>query len=333
VKPPQFAYRAYGLWLASDRLIPGLTPLDFTASKTPDLCIQFEKNAGGESDPAGETLWYTAGFTDENGNPILKIWKGNSGGDFFIRYSHGLTFRVDAALGRIDVYRAPQTSEKDVPLYVLGPVLGIVLRLRGLTCLHASAVEMAGKAVAFAGEMGAGKSTTASIFAQNGHAVLTDDIVALEKRGSHFSVQPGYPYLNLLPDSMALLSGEAEALPSAEPVLEKTKLMLDGKEQRFQSEELPLGAIYILAERSNEASSAVAESIAPQEALIALASNTYANKMLDAAMRAREFCTLGELVRSVPIRRLVAPARPTDARSLYRAIFDDAAAAMKSRME
>jgi hypothetical protein len=333
VKPAPFAYSAYGLQLISDRSIPGLVPLDSAVPKTPNLRIQFEEGetAGGEGDPAGETLWYTTDIKDADGNPALKIWKGRSGGDYFVRYSHGLTFRLDSALSCLCVHQVHPASEKDVALFLLGPVLGIVLRLRGTTCLHASAVEIDGKAVAFVGAPGAGKSTTAAIFAQNGHSVLTDDIVTLEKRGPCFLVRPGYPFLNLLPDSMALLAGSAEASPFAEPAVEKSQMILDGSNRRFQGEALPLAAIYILAERSSEASTTTAGSIPPQEAFIALASNTYANKMLDTPMRAREFRELGELVRSVPIRRLVAPARSPDLGSFYRTICEDAAAFMQSR--
>jgi hypothetical protein len=330
VNPPQFAYFVYGRQISCDRLIAGLTPRDAPA-QVPDLSIQFDGgDVASEKDAARQTLWFTSDFTDEHGNPALKIWKGCSG-DFFVRYSHGLTFRIDAALAHINVYCRTRGNERDVALYLLGPVLGILLRLRGLTCLHASAVEIDGKAVAFAGEMGSGKSTTAAIFAQNGHAVLSDDIVPLENYGSYFRAYPGYPYLNLLPDSVALLAGTAQTVPSAETVLEKTKLMLDEGERRFQREALPLRNIYILAGRSREASAMKIDAMSPQEALIALASNTYANKMLDIGMRAREFCALGELVRSVPVSKVVAPSQSQGTRSLYRAILDDAAAAMKSR--
>jgi len=40
--------------------------------------------------------------------------------------------------------------------YLLGPVLGLVLRLRGVICLHASAVAIEDRSVAFVGSAGAG---------------------------------------------------------------------------------------------------------------------------------------------------------------------------------
>lgn len=322
----------YGLQLTSDRPIPGLVPIDALSSSTPDLHVQFESGSFAREGPDEEgVLWFASQFIDEKGNPTLVIRKASDSGDFLIRYSQGLEFRLDATLTRIEVHRPSQMSEKEVALYLLGPVLGIVLRLKGLTCLHASAVEIDSKAVAFAGEMGSGKSTTAAIFAQNGHAVLTDDIAPLQKSGANFRVYPGYPCINLLPDSFALFSGELGMARTSEPVSEKVKLTLNQEGRRFQDKPMSLALIYVLGSRSKEASAVTVDAMAPQETLIALASNTYANRILDTTMRAQEFHVLGELVRTTPVRKLIAPARSPDVRSLYQAIFNDARAVMKSR--
>jgi hypothetical protein len=327
-------YSAYGLQVICGRSLPGMIPVCATDTKSPDLRIDLggAKAAEDDRDKAGETVWYTTDMTDANGNPALKIWKGRTNGDFFIRYSHGLTFRVDSAVSRVSVHCVQAMSEEEVAAFLLGPVLGIVLRLRGVTCLHASAVEMNGKAIAFAGFPGAGKSTSAAAFAQNGHAVLTDDIVAFEKRGRCFLAHPGYPFLNLWPDSVALLSQSSEEWRVSVPVMEKLRVMLDGKDLSFQQEALSLGAIYILGERASGGSRTAATSLSPQQALIELASNTFANKMLDTTMRAAEFRALGELVRSVPIRRLVAPAGPASLKDFYQVTRRDAEAVMKSHV-
>jgi len=42
----------------------------------------------------------------------------------------------------------------------------------------------------------------------------------------------------------------------------------------------------------------------PQSALLALVADTYANKILDREMRAREFAVLGRLVSTIPVRRV-----------------------------
>ena len=60
------------------------------------------------------------------------------------------------------------SSVEEAATYLLGPVLGLLLRFRGVTCLHASAVAIGDSVIAFVGAEGAGKSTTAAAFARPG---------------------------------------------------------------------------------------------------------------------------------------------------------------------
>jgi dephospho-CoA kinase len=58
--------------------------------------------------------------------------------------------------------------------------------LRGVVCLHASAVAIGDEAIALLGPAGSGKSTTAAAFAERGYSVLAEDVVTLDDRGDHF---------------------------------------------------------------------------------------------------------------------------------------------------
>ncbi len=321
--PAPFAYSAFGLRLVSTRQLHGLIPIGGQTAIA-DLRIEFVKGANGTiGDPAGETIWYTTDILDEHGDPALRIWKGRSAGEYFIRYINGLTFCLDSTITRMLVLCGQPMSHADVCSFLLGPVMGIALRIRGITCLHASAVEIRGHAVAFLGQMGAGKSTTAAIFARNGHAVLTDDIVALEKCGDTFFAHSSYPFLNLLPDSMRLVFGTGDGCSSTDPEVEKTQVMLNGGGLRFESRLLALDRIYLL-ERASDTAATTILPVRPQQALIELSSQTYANKILDQQMRSREFQMLGELVKNVVVRRLIAPANAPDIGNLYRTIIQDA---------
>ncbi len=320
--PAPFAYSAFGLRLVSSQKLHGLMPIG-GETVVADLRIEFlEEAVETVGDPAGETLWYTTDILDEHGDPALRIWKGRSAGEYFIRYVNGLTFCLNSAITHVRVLCAQPMSHADVCSFLLGPVMGIALRIRGITCLHASAVEIRGGAVAFLGEMGAGKSTTAAIFARNGHAVLTDDIVALEKCGDTFFVRSSYPFLSLLPDSMALVFGAGDGRSSADSAVEKTQVMLDGAGLRFENRLLVLDRIYLL-ERASDTAATTILPVRPQEALIELSSQTYANKILDPQMRSREFQMLGELVKNVPVCRLITPANALGIDNLYRTIIQD----------
>jgi hypothetical protein len=183
------------------------------------------------------------------------------------------------------------------------------LRLRGVTCLHASAVAFGENAVAFVGSEGAGKSTIAAALAQRGHAVLSDDVVPLTERNGSFFVHPAYPYLCLWPESVESLYGSTEALPQFSANYDKRCLSLRKQELRFADRALPLAAIYILGDRRGDPAPLV-EELPLQRAFLTLVANTFATNTLDSRMRAKEFEILGRLAPRVPIRSLCAHLDP-----------------------
>ena len=195
-------------------------------------------------------------------------------------------------------------SLEDVATYILGPVFGLLLRLRGIPCLHASAVTFDGCVVAFAGTEGAGKSTTAAALAGRGHAVISDDIVAIVERANSFFVLPAYPYLSLWPESVRILYGPEKNLPSFSPSYDKRRLVLRENRLRFQEQPMPLGAVFLLGQRVADSAAPFVESLPARESLLSLVANSYATSLLDKEMRAREFEMLGRLVASVPVWRL-----------------------------
>ncbi len=318
--PAPKRYLAYGLRIFCDQAIPGLIPV---RSKGADLTIHFAphgQNSGAER--RNHRPWYECYIKDADGKPVLKIWK-KGGGTLSIEYSHGLAFHLDSALSTMRVTGARSNDGADVASFLLGPVLGLVLRLRGLTCLHASAVNFGGKALVFAGAEGSGKSTAAAIFAKNGHGVLTDDIVALDHANGAFYVRPGYPALNLLSDSANWLHGSRSSL-SPEAEIDKQRIVLGKNSLQFQHEPLPLGAVFILD--GAESATNLINLLTAQESLIALATATYANRMLDAKMRAAEFLFLSELANSIPILRLNRRDKGSEFERLYEVVCRAASA-------
>ena len=114
-------------------------------------------------------------------------------------------------------------------------------------CLHASAVAFGQQAVAFVGAEGAGKSTTAAALALRGHAILSDDVVALAEHDGSFFVAPAYPYLSLWPEAVQCIYGSPEALPRFSSNYDKRCLSLEKQELHFEERSLPLATIYVLA--------------------------------------------------------------------------------------
>jgi len=310
----KFTYAVFGLLLESNLPIPELTPLrphldPSSLESSNDRVVAIHLNASpptsGGVAAGPEELSYATSYKDAAGNPALSIWKAAGSRYLRLAYFDGTQFWLEREGREVWATWPGNLALEDTATYLLGPVLGILLRLRGVTCLHASAVAFGEKAVAFVGSEGAGKSTTAAALARRGHAVLSDDVVALAERNGSFFVHPAYPYLCLWPESVESLYGSAEALPQFSANYEKRCLSLGKQELRFAEQALPLAAIYILGERRAD-SAPVVEELAPQRAFLALVANTFATNTLDSSMRAKEFEILARVAPSVPIRAFFA---------------------------
>jgi hypothetical protein len=247
------------------------------------------------------------------------------GGEYFcFFYGDGARFGVERGGGQVWADWPDNYTLEDACTYLLGPVIGFVLRLRGITCLHASAVAVGEQAIGLVGLPGAGKSTTAAAFARSGFPVIADDVVALAEEGETFLVPPGYPRLNLWPDSVCTLYGSEKALPRITPTWDKRYMGLGDDGLGFAANPLPLGVIYILGEREATLSVPAVEEVAGGDALVTLVANTYVNYLLDRDMRSREFDVLSRIVARVPIRRVRPSADPAAVFDLCAVIAADA---------
>jgi hypothetical protein len=246
------------------------------------------------------------------------------GGKYFgFFYRDGARFAVERGGREIWADWPENYTLEDACTYLMGPVIAFVLRLRGVTCLHASAVAVDDRAIALFGLAGAGKSTTAAAFALKGFSVLSDDVAVLADQGDRFLIQPGYPRVNLWPDSVRTLFGAPDALPRITPTWDKRYLALNQDGREFQSQPLPLRAIYILGEREAELTVPVIEDLAGHKAFTTLVANTYVNYLLDSDMRAREFDILGRVLAGVAIRHVRPTADPSKVFALCDAIAAD----------
>jgi hypothetical protein len=309
-----FTYSVFGLLLRSNLPIPELMPIrpehgsSFLQSSS-DAAVAIHLNAIPPACAANpkspEVLSYATSYKDEAGNPALKIWKAAGSRYLRLAYIDGTQFWLDRDGSEIWATWPANLTIEDTATYLVGPVLGLLLRLRGVTCLHASAVAFGDRAVAFVGSEGAGKSTTAAALARRGHAILSDDVVALTERNGSFFVHPAYPYLCLWPESVESLYGSAEALPRFSANYEKRCLSLRKQELRFEARALPLSAIYILGDRRSDPAPLV-EELTPQKAFLSLVANTFATNTLDTTMRAKEFEVLARLFPRIPVRVLCA---------------------------
>lgn len=296
-------HSAYGLRIRANVAIPGLPSLPEVFGA--DLAIELGSIPIGLDESHTSSRAWCERRERDGGAPILRVWTMDKGRYFRFLYADGTEFVIDREGTRIWARWPEPLTLEDTAVYLLGPVLGFVLLLRGTTCLHASSVAVGEGALALVGPAGAGKSTTAAALAGQGHPVVSEDVVTLGEHGGGFHVQPGYPCIRLWPSSVRALYGSADALPLMTPNWEKRGLDLIGNGHRFQPRPLPLRAIYVLGERTTDPSAPYVEALPPQDGLIALVANTYANYLKDKDMRSQEFRLLARVVAGLPVRKIV----------------------------
>ena len=290
-----YQYISCGLTIASEIAIPGLPSI--APATQPDLVVSVRDRAL-SSDV--RRVRYISPERVPDGSAQLTVWTDSRGAHCF-RYHDGTEFLIDHTGTRVEVHWEQPLIDADASVYLVGPVLGFVMRLRGIVPLHASAVMIGESAVAFVGDAWMGKSTTAAAFASLGHAVLSDDLLPIAEWNGTILAYPSHPRLTMWPDAAKMFGG-AEDLPPLTPTYDKRYLALQGGRD-FQPAPVPLEVIYVLGARGTDATMRI-DPMRPQDALMMLVRNTYGNYLLDAAMRAVEFELLGGVVERVRVRQV-----------------------------
>jgi hypothetical protein len=223
-----FYYKAFGLNIRSELALPELAP---GAEGPEDILIRRGEFA---MPPLELTTIQRGGiealFGVSPGRAYLQ-WPGMAG----MLAEDGRTLTVFPAYGDIP----PRLLNQ----FILSEALGMVLFQRGSFLLHASAVDIGGRAIVLAGLPGAGKSTTAAALLQRGHPVLSDDMVALDLKHAEVMAQAGFDNMKISPATAVALGYEPNDLPEVFPHSVKRLLKQQGE---FSTSPLPLKSIYIL---------------------------------------------------------------------------------------
>ena len=274
---PSLLYSAFDLTIASEIPLIELPERNSNAA-SPDVEVTIGTVA--DAPPASEGWSVIAAPGDVRG------WIP-SGGAFRVRDGNSIV--IDPA---------PNSDIRALRLGIVGPLLGVILTQRGRFVLHASTVAIDGRAVAFFGPSGRGKSTLTAAMTRAGHALIADDMTVIETSGDTPVVQPGFPRLKLWPDSAEALEHDPDALPLLHPERTKRSLQLS---TGFHAEALPLARCYLLEDGDKESVS----ELAPKEAVLTLIGYTYQSQWLhQTGASGPNLLHCGALVRSGVVRRL-----------------------------
>lgn len=215
-------YQLFGLRVASEVELPEAIP-DEALTTSPDVRIRLGRINLPPSCPGVDVI---------DGALLLSIPDVGR-----YRVSDGSDILVDVL---------DSVPKQNVRLYLLGSAMGALLHQRGLLPLHANAVEIDHRAVAFVGESGAGKSTLASWFHDRGYRVLSDDVCVVHgaERGLP-KIYPAIMRVRMRRDAL-LASGrtplEYDPSYSGDPEFDKFDVPLPLDE----SSAVPLSAVVLL---------------------------------------------------------------------------------------
>ena len=327
------SHLAYGLRIEANIPLPSLTAQ--SKQQAVDVRIQLKDSEEflSEFPDASSDFCYSSVNSDAAGQLNLRVRMLAGGKYYGFFYGDGARFAVERGGREIRGDWPRDYSLEDACTYLIGPVMAFALRLRGLTCLHASAIAIDNHAIALMGVPGSGKSTTATAFAKMGFPVLSDDVVVLTDGRDSLLVQPGYPRLNLWPDSVRELFGSEDALPRITPTWDKRYLQLDPDGRyRFQASPLRLGGVYILGDRETGLTAPEIEDVTGNGALMLLLANGYGNYLLNDEMQKRDLEVLSRVADQVPVRRVRPPDRPSKVYALCEAIASNARETSRNRM-
>ena len=296
-------HRAAGLVIAAGRPLPGFLPSGASATRA-DLHIHLEKAPAWTAAPL--TPLHAAGHTDDAGRPVVVVARSTEG--FHFTYADGTRAWIDARGEHVWCTWPASASLDDTCTYLYGPILGLVLRLRGALAFHASAVQIGAGAFAFAGPHGAGKSTLAAALGSAGHPVITDDVLHVRHDGSRWLAEPFASMLKLWPEGARLALGEGADLPCIAEGWNKRALRLDGGVPAA-AHAVPLAAIACL---QDAAARPAIDPLSAGSALLRLAANSSASHLLDGRQRAAEFLQLSAIVADVPCVTITPPGDPKE---------------------
>jgi len=176
-----------------------------------------------------------------------------------------LVCKVDARgeTVRLRAGSAPTVLEAQIQLKSVVPK---ILSLRGIRALHAAAVEVDGALLLFCGRSGAGKTTSARMFGQNGRRVVSEDLLILSRPGDGSrAIIGGEPTIR----AWVAQEGARLAQQPDQPI------ECGGLDGCLAGEGRPIKRILLIDAERRAGEEIVVENLSRADALVALMESTY----------------------------------------------------------
>lgn len=225
-------YQIFGLSISSSLPLPAIAS-EATVGMAPDVTIDYGDVPTELVEPQVTGVRFQA-----------------APGEFLLRVDGIARFHVCDG-SRITIAPEKGVHEEDILPFLMGSVFGALLQQRKILVLHASAVEVNGRAAVFCGASGIGKSTLAAGLHQRGYRFLADDLCAISLVNGQPMVIPGFPRLKLWADALKRLDTATDNLQSVRwgGDLQKFFLPADNRTEA----PLPVRAVFILSSTNTDA--------------------------------------------------------------------------------
>lgn len=286
-------YRAHGITIASE--IPlALSPGNGAA---PDLVLRL---GGGRPVPADPPTGELLAEVREDGSLRYVLARGRD--RTVLRYPGLCDFAGNRGFDQVHAHLQPGLDPGLLSVLAAGGLLAVHLMLRHRLVLHASAVETAGRAIAFIGASGMGKSTLATALCGVGCVLVTDDVLRADIGETAVLVHPGSTQTRLRQNARTL----ADEVPDVRSTADgRLAVRLPVTTDR----PLPLAAC-VVPLPSRTASRVSVRRLAGARALLRMSQFPRVLGWREPASADRAFQSLADLVERVPVYEATIPWGP-----------------------
>jgi ribosomal protein S18 acetylase RimI-like enzyme len=285
-------YQLHGLRIHS--AVPLNAPPAGDIEAACDLLIEFDDDTRPILPPEGERL---AGYDSSNGQGYVVV---DAGDEYRFVFHRTAEFRISRDLSVIRARLAPGVDPEIASLLITGTLLAAVRTLAGDLVLHASAVEIGGRALAFSGDSGMGKSTLAAALCTDGARLVSDDLLRLEPGDGGWRCHAG-------PDEVRLRPGAVGVIPQT--AWRGSRTTVDNRvAARLEAAApiLPLAAI-VVPRLSRQARTARATRLTRPRALMWLMACPRVQGLARVDLIQQQLSGVGRLTASVPVFEVVVP--------------------------
>ena len=288
---PLLDYRAYGLRVRSPIALPFIP---VPRADAPDVTVRIGAIPGAPQAPVerpGETCPWEA-----------------TPGRLLVNMCGVARFLVTG--GRDILVEPCGGSDHEMSIVLTSRVIAALLQQRGVTTLHASAVETDAGAALFTGRSGSGKSSLLAALVKRGYAMLADNVTGVVlNAGGGAAALPAFPCAQLRADALDELAWRGRAREEMREGLGRYLVAVE----RFRNAPQAVGAICVLEVHHREAIEV--ETAPAADAFGWLCRYTYRKQYLRRlGQQPMHFRTVVAMAGHVPVVRVTRPAHrfPSD---------------------